>query len=347
MKSRMADGVSVSGMADGVSVSGMADDVSVSGMADDVSVSGMAEGVSESGMADDVSVPGMADDVSVSGMADGVSVSGMADGVSESGMADGVPVADNSYALSLKGRILLGSKLVKDDIVRDLVFESTETIWARHGSADVADIKQGENDVHKVTQDVADIKQGENDVHNVTQDVADIKQGENDVHNVTQDVADIKQGPRYASFKQHLHCNLDTECQHGEDEGNTVPSVRLAVDACIPSRCALRRTSGVLGSRDYCMPVFVRCNGVYDCTGHEDEARVWRLCVTGLFLQMIILTCGTADQLLKGRDYSFGVMVVLNFVLFLLISVGQAFIYWSVALALASRLLAEQDGACV
>ncbi|KAK7480598.1 hypothetical protein BaRGS_00028174 [Batillaria attramentaria] len=26
-------------------------------------------------------------------------------------------------------------------------------------------------------------------------------------------------GPRYASFKQHLHCNLDTECQHGEDEG--------------------------------------------------------------------------------------------------------------------------------
>nr|KAG5694753.1 hypothetical protein BaRGS_002706 [Batillaria attramentaria] len=86
------------------------------------------------------------------------------------------------------------------------------------------------------------------------------------------------------------------------------------------------------GESDYCMPVFVRCNGVYDCTGHEDEARVWRLCVTGLSLQMIILTCGTADQLLKGRDYSFGVMVVLNFVLFLLISVGQAFIYWSVRL---------------
>ncbi|KAK7480568.1 hypothetical protein BaRGS_00028144, partial [Batillaria attramentaria] len=29
----------------------------------------------------------------------------------------------------------------------------------------------------------------------------------------------VLKGPRYASFKQHLHCNLDTECQHGEDEG--------------------------------------------------------------------------------------------------------------------------------
>nr|KAG5696489.1 hypothetical protein BaRGS_016528 [Batillaria attramentaria] len=31
-----------------------------------------------------------------------------------------------------------------------------------------------------------------------------------------------------------------------------------------------------------------------------------------------------------GQDYSFGIMIVLNFVLFVLIAAGQAFIYWSI-----------------
>ncbi|XP_076435340.1 relaxin receptor 1-like [Babylonia areolata] len=35
-------------------------------------------------------------------------------------------------------------------------------------------------------------------------------------------------------------------------------------------------------------------------------------------------------QEFQGRDYSFGVLIVFNFVLFLLISAGQGFIYWSI-----------------
>ena len=38
----------------------------------------------------------------------------------------------------------------------------------------------------------------------------------------------------------------------------------------------------------------------------------------------------TTSKRFHGYDYSFSVMIILNFVLFLLIAVGQAFIYWSV-----------------
>nr|KAG5700957.1 hypothetical protein BaRGS_034242 [Batillaria attramentaria] len=218
---------------------------------------------------------------------------------------------------------------------------------------DVLDIKQDKSDVHNVTQDVLNIKQDENDVHNVTQDVLNTKQDGNDVHNVTQDVLDFKQGPRYASFKQHLDCNLDTECQHGRTARiiqmktfvNTALHRRLQPFEVCPEthfRCP--------GESDYCLPVFVRCNGVYDCAGHEDEVEcdnytcpgrttksgfnvfVTNLCLADFLMGVYLFVIGTADQLFKGRDYSFGVMVVLNFVLFLLISVGQGFIYWSVRL---------------
>ena len=40
---------------------------------------------------------------------------------------------------------------------------------------------------------------------------------------------------RYVSFKQHVHCNLRTECEGGEDEGShcsfSSPACRGAVDA--------------------------------------------------------------------------------------------------------------------
>ena len=38
----------------------------------------------------------------------------------------------------------------------------------------------------------------------------------------------------------------------------------------------------------------------------------------------------TTGEHFQGNDYSFSVMIILNFVLFVLIAVGQAFIYWSV-----------------
>nr|KAG5687882.1 hypothetical protein BaRGS_008552 [Batillaria attramentaria] len=66
----------------------------------------------------------------------------------------------------------------------------------------------------------------------------------------------------------------------------------------------------------YCMPVYVRCNDVYDCPGKEDEAA----CDS--------YTC--PGKGFPGQDYAFGVMIVLNFVLFMLIAVGQILIYWSI-----------------
>nr|KAG5694759.1 hypothetical protein BaRGS_002712 [Batillaria attramentaria] len=228
----------------------------------------------------------------VSGMADSVPVSGMADGVSESGMADGVSESGMADGVSVSG--------MADDVsVSDMADGVPVT-----GMADGVSVS-GMADGVPVGQKA---------------------------DGVSDRLAD---GPRYASFKQHLHCNLDTECQHGRTA--RIIQMKTFVNAALhrrlhPFEVCPETHFRCPGESDYCMPVFVRCNGVYDCTGHEDEARVWRLCVTGLSLLMIILTCGTADQLLKGRDYSFGVMVVLNFVLFLLISVGQAFIYWSVRL---------------
>nr|KAG5689453.1 hypothetical protein BaRGS_026014 [Batillaria attramentaria] len=120
----------------------------------------------------------------------------------------------------------------------------------------------------------------------------------------------------------------------------------------------------------YCMPVYVRCNDVYDCPGKEDEAAYFLM---GVYLTVI----GVADRLYQGnylwedtawknsvastipllpmtshwqfygltgiciplpitrrqfsgQDYAFGVMIVLNFVLFVLIAVGQILIYWSI-----------------
>nr|KAG5694758.1 hypothetical protein BaRGS_002711 [Batillaria attramentaria]KAG5694760.1 hypothetical protein BaRGS_002713 [Batillaria attramentaria] len=54
------------------------------------------------------------------------------------------------------------------------------------------------------------------------------------------------------------------------------------------------------GESNHCLPVFVRCNGVYDCAGHEDEAEcdnytcpgVWPLSVVNLSTLTNILVCG-------------------------------------------------------
>nr|KAG5687879.1 hypothetical protein BaRGS_008549 [Batillaria attramentaria] len=111
----------------------------------------------------------------------------------------------------------------------------------------------------------------------------------------------------------------------------------------------------------YCMPVYVRCNDVYDCPGKEDEAALigvadrlyqgnylwedtaWKNSVasiipllpmtshwrfygqTGICIPLPITRKG-----FPGQDYAFGVMIVLNFVLFMLIAVGQILIYWSI-----------------
>nr|KAG5689449.1 hypothetical protein BaRGS_026010 [Batillaria attramentaria] len=141
----------------------------------------------------------------------------------------------------------------------------------------------------------------------------------------------------------------------------------------------------------YCMPVYVRCNDVYDCPGKEDEAACDSYTCPGFYRCRKSSVClhpdhvcdgisqcprhddelmliGVADRLYQGNylwedtawknsvackwrfyaqtgiciplpitrevfsghDYAFGVMVVLNFVLFVMIAVGQILIYWSI-----------------
>nr|KAG5690415.1 hypothetical protein BaRGS_026462 [Batillaria attramentaria] len=112
----------------------------------------------------------------------------------------------------------------------------------------------------------------------------------------------------YASFRQHLDCNLEVECQGREDEGEHCPfsppgcnglagykdkcyslaspekpvSWQEAVRRCREDggNLAMMKTEGEWEAfrdifrhdeSDYCLPVYVRCNGVYDCAGHEDE----------------------------------------------------------------------------
>ncbi|KAL8590308.1 hypothetical protein ACOMHN_006424 [Nucella lapillus] len=178
------------------------------------------------------------------------------------------------------------------------------------------------------------------------------------------------------------------------------------------------------GNLTYCMPVFVRCNGVYDCPGREDEdgcdrflcpgfyrCRASSICVHtshlcdgafqcpqrddellcdapcpqncscqglafychgqfaaehNLYFKkksahvacMIVWTIGVVFAGIPllpvtahwqfysqngiciplpitrndfaGHDYSFGVIIIVNFILFLLIAAGQVFIYWSI-----------------
>nr|KAG5689448.1 hypothetical protein BaRGS_026009 [Batillaria attramentaria] len=109
--------------------------------------------------------------------------------------------------------------------------------------------------------------------------------------------------PHWADFQRHfLFISLDGNGSftiYALDRNSTCPETHF--------RCP---------GDGYCMPVYVRCNDVYDCPGKEDEAA----CDS--------YTCPWRQ--FSGQDYAFGVMVVLNFVLFVLIAVGQILIYCSI-----------------
>nr|KAG5689452.1 hypothetical protein BaRGS_026013 [Batillaria attramentaria] len=180
--------------------------------------------------------------------------------------------------------------------------------------------------------------------------------------------------PHWADFQQHfLFISLDGKGSftiYALGRNSTCPETHF--------RCP---------GDGYCMPVYVRCNDVYDCPGKEDEAACDSYTCPGFyrcrksrvyFLMGVYLTViGVADRLYRGnylwedtawkksvastipllpmtshwqfygqtgiciplpitrrqfsgQDYAFGVMIVLNFVLFVLIAVGQILIYCSI-----------------
>ena len=50
-----------------------------------------------------------------------------------------------------------------------------------------------------------------------------------------------------------------------------------------------------------CLPVYVRCNNVYDCPGHEDEAECWRYSVSGFYRCRASQTHLHPSQVCDGR----------------------------------------------
>ena len=90
-------------------------------------------------------------------------------------------------------------------------------------------------------------------------------------------------------------CDLKEQCVDGSDE-HRCPLLRLkgATSKKFPIMINFQQTGDITKThlqpnrnnldvscpdthfwcpeKDYCLPVFVRCNGVYDCPGHEDEA---------------------------------------------------------------------------
>ena len=51
---------------------------------------------------------------------------------------------------------------------------------------------------------------------------------------------------------------------------------------------------------DYCLPVYVRCNAVYDCPGHEDEEGCERYTCPGFYRCRNSAICVHADHVCDG-----------------------------------------------
>nr|KAG5686645.1 hypothetical protein BaRGS_013432 [Batillaria attramentaria] len=51
---------------------------------------------------------------------------------------------------------------------------------------------------------------------------------------------------------------------------------------------------------NYCLPVYVRCNGVYDCVGHEDEADCESYTCPGFYRCRASSVCVHVDHLYRS-----------------------------------------------
>nr|KAG5686644.1 hypothetical protein BaRGS_013431 [Batillaria attramentaria] len=54
------------------------------------------------------------------------------------------------------------------------------------------------------------------------------------------------------------------------------------------------------GESNYCLPVYVRCNGVHDCVGHEDEADCENFTCPGFYRCRASPVCVHVDHLCDG-----------------------------------------------
>ena len=100
--------------------------------------------------------------------------------------------------------------------------------------------------------------------------------------------------PAVVNFDQYGNINVtkiiatnDDDDDDGGGDGVTGTTVRHESGSSASSLCP--ETHFRCAGDGYCLPVYVRCNGVYDCPGHEDEVSLnWLGC---LFLGCIVLYC--------------------------------------------------------
>nr|KAG5685517.1 hypothetical protein BaRGS_024254 [Batillaria attramentaria] len=84
--------------------------------------------------------------------------------------------------------------------------------------------------------------------------------------------------PHWTDFQEHFPCDLRADCLDAEDE-KVCP---YWSDAC---------------GDGYCLPVYVRCNGVYDCPGKEDETACDSYTCSGFYRCRASRICVHADHL--------------------------------------------------
>ncbi|KAL8566443.1 hypothetical protein ACOMHN_015079 [Nucella lapillus] len=134
----------------------------------------------------------------------------------------------------------------------------------------------------------------------------------------------------YSSIHHHLDCNLKTECEDGQDETEhcpfSSPECQGLVALCnhcyqfvtyLKSRFATEFTSVPLNSNDSCpdshyrcpgdfndcLPVYTRCNGMYDCLDHQDEEGCEDLRCPGFFRCRESTICVHNDNLCDGWSH--------------------------------------------
>nr|KAG5695272.1 hypothetical protein BaRGS_028207 [Batillaria attramentaria] len=119
--------------------------------------------------------------------------------------------------------------------------------------------------------------------------------------------------PHYTSFRLHLDCNLETECTAGEDEGDCPYTSAACGPGFVDARNKCYRYVTIRKEitwydayeqcrsfEGYCLPVYLRCNGVDDCPGLEDEADCDSYTCPGFYRCRASSVCVHADHVCDG-----------------------------------------------
>nr|KAG5714918.1 hypothetical protein BaRGS_000406 [Batillaria attramentaria] len=103
--------------------------------------------------------------------------------------------------------------------------------------------------------------------------------------------------PHYTSFSLHFDCNLETECTAGEDERNCDYTSDTCERQCRNEQCV---SDEEWCDEGYCLPVYLRCNGIDDCSGREDETDCDSYTCPGFYRCYASSVCVHVDHVCDG-----------------------------------------------